>query len=72
MNDMMTTPVATRRHVSLLKLTPKGLTEPEGSPDRRRLSEEHVAALGRRLIAFFVTVGAQAGKIQAHVIMAVV
>lgn len=61
MNDTMTTPAGIRqcqRYVSLMRLTPKGLAELAGSPDRRRLSEERVAALGGRSIAFFATMGA--------------
>lgn len=46
-----------QKYVSLMRLTAKGLAELAGSPDRRRLSEERVAALGGRSIAFYATLG---------------
>lgn len=49
---------AGRLYVSLMRLTDKGLAELAGSPDRRKLSEERVAALGGRSIAFYATLGA--------------
>ncbi len=41
-----------------MRLTDKGLAELAGSPDRRKVSEERVAALGGRSIAFYATLGA--------------
>lgn len=61
MNDTMMAsagPQECQHYVSLMRLTPKGLAELAGSPDRRRLSEERVAAMGGRSIAFFATMGA--------------
>lgn len=49
---------ARQQYVSLMKLTPKGLAELAGSSDRRRVSEERVASLGGRSVAFFATLGA--------------
>jgi uncharacterized protein with GYD domain len=45
-------------YVSLMRLTAKGLAELAGSPARRKVSEERVAALGGRSIAFYATLGA--------------
>ncbi|MER8962441.1 MULTISPECIES: GYD domain-containing protein [unclassified Mesorhizobium] len=45
-------------YVSLMRLTDKGLAELAGSPDRRKVSEERVAALGGRSVAFYATLGA--------------
>lgn len=44
-------------YVSLMKLTAKGLADLEGSPARRRTSEERVAALGGKSLAFYATLG---------------
>ncbi|UVC16536.1 GYD domain-containing protein [Mesorhizobium onobrychidis] len=54
------TPAATttsRLYISLMRLTDKGLAELAGSPERRKISEERVAALGGRSIAFYATLG---------------
>lgn len=47
-----------RLYISLMRLTDKGLAELAGSPDRRKISEERVAALGGKSIAFYATLGA--------------
>lgn len=44
-------------YVSLMRLTAKGLSELAGSPARRKVSEERVAALGGRSVAFYATLG---------------
>jgi uncharacterized protein with GYD domain len=51
-------PPASRLYVSLMRLTDKGLAELAGSPERRKVSEERVAALGGRSVAFYATLGA--------------
>ena len=43
--------------VSLMRLTAKGLAELPDSPSRRKRSEERVAALGGRSVAFYATLG---------------
>ncbi|MBX3568978.1 MAG: GYD domain-containing protein [Rhizobiaceae bacterium] len=43
--------------VSLMKLTAKGLAELPDSPSRRKRSEDRVAALGGRSVAFWATLG---------------
>ena len=50
--------MAGQHYVSLMKLTPKGLAELADSASRRRVSEERVAALGGRSVAFYATLGA--------------
>jgi uncharacterized protein with GYD domain len=40
-----------------MRLTDKGLAELSGSVDRRKVSEERVAALGGKSIAFYATLG---------------
>ncbi|PTE07941.1 GYD domain-containing protein [Mesorhizobium helmanticense] len=53
------TPATTSRlYISLMRLTDKGLAELAGSPDRRKVSEERVAALGGKSLAFYATLGA--------------
>ncbi|MGJ4856443.1 GYD domain-containing protein [Labrys sp. KB_33_2] len=49
---------APQRYVSLMRLTAKGLAELGDSAGRRRISEERVAALGGRSIAFYALLGA--------------
>lgn len=49
---------APQRYVSLMRLTAKGLAELGDSAGRRRVSEERVAALGGRSIAFYAVLGA--------------
>ena len=44
-------------YVSLMRLTAKGLSDIEGSPDRARLSQERVEKLGGRSLAFYATMG---------------
>lgn len=43
--------------ISLMRLTEKGLAELPDSPSRRKRSEERVAALGGRSVAFYATLG---------------
>ncbi|QEN90432.1 GYD domain-containing protein [Labrys sp. KNU-23] len=47
-----------QRYISLMRLTAKGLAELADSAGRRQLSEERVAALGGRSIAFYAVLGA--------------
>lgn len=47
-----------QRYVSLMRLTPKGLAELSDSDSRRKISEERVAALGGRSLAFYALLGA--------------
>lgn len=54
---MMETAAGTQRYVSLMRLTAKGLAELSDSASRRRTSEERVAALGGRSIAFYALLG---------------
>ncbi|MFA5119819.1 GYD domain-containing protein [Zavarzinia sp.] len=49
---------AGQKYISLMKLTPAGLAELSDSARRRELSEERVAALGGRSIAFYAVMGA--------------
>lgn len=44
-------------YVSLMRLTQKGLTELTDSAKRRKVSEDRVAALGGRSIAFYALLG---------------
>jgi uncharacterized protein with GYD domain len=44
-------------YISLMKLTAKGLAELHDSPRRRQVSEQRVAALGGRSLAFYATLG---------------
>lgn len=46
-----------QRYISLMRLTAKGLAELSDSVTRRKRSEERVAALGGRSIAFYATMG---------------
>ncbi|MCF1505947.1 GYD domain-containing protein [Afifella sp. H1R] len=46
-----------QRYVSLMRLTEKGLAELSDSVRRRKVSEERVAALGGRSIAFYAVMG---------------
>ena len=46
-----------QRYVSLMRLTAKGLAELSDSAARRKRSEDRVAALGGRSIAFYATMG---------------
>lgn len=46
-----------QRYISLMRLTAKGLAELSDSATRRKRSEERVAALGGRSIAFYATMG---------------
>lgn len=46
-----------RKYVSLMRLTQKGLTELSDSAKRRKVSEDRVAALGGRSIAFYALLG---------------
>jgi len=46
-----------RKYVSLMRLTQKGLDELTDSAKRRKVSEERVAALGGRSIAFYALLG---------------
>ena len=46
-----------QRYMSLMRLTAKGLAELSDSASRRRTSEERVAALGGRSIAFYALLG---------------
>lgn len=47
-----------QKYISLMKLTPEGLADLSDSACRRRVSEERVAALGGRSIAFYAVMGA--------------
>jgi uncharacterized protein with GYD domain len=47
-----------QRYVSLMRLTAKGLSELSGSAERRKISEDRVAALGGKSISFHATLGA--------------
>lgn len=47
-----------QKYVSLMRLTQKGLTELTDSAKRRKVSEDRVAALGGRSIAFYALLGA--------------
>lgn len=44
-------------YVSLMRLTQKGLNELTDSTQRRKVSEERVAALGGRSVAFYALLG---------------
>lgn len=44
-------------YISLMKLTAKGLAELHDSPRRRQVSEQRVASLGGRSLAFYATLG---------------
>jgi len=46
-----------QKYVSLMRLTQKGLDELTDSAKRRKVSEERVAALGGRSIAFYALLG---------------
>lgn len=46
-----------QKYVSLMRLTQKGLTELTDSAKRRKVSEDRVAALGGRSIAFYALLG---------------
>lgn len=46
-----------QKYVSLMRLTQKGLDELTDSVRRRKVSEERVAALGGRSIAFYTLLG---------------
>jgi uncharacterized protein with GYD domain len=46
-----------QRYISLMRLTDKGLAELSGSANRRKVSEDRVAALGGRSIAFYAVMG---------------
>ncbi|KNY15099.1 GYD family protein [Shinella sp. SUS2] len=48
---------ASQKYVSLMRLTQKGLTELTDSAKRRKVSEDRVAALGGRSIAFYALLG---------------
>ncbi|MGO4619917.1 GYD domain-containing protein [Ensifer sp. 2YAB10] len=47
-----------QRYISLMRLTSKGLAELSDSGARRKVSEDRVAALGGRSVAFYATLGA--------------
>jgi uncharacterized protein with GYD domain len=47
-----------QRYVSLMRLTAKGLAELSDSASRRKVSEDRVAALGGRSLAFYALLGA--------------
>ncbi|MDH7792305.1 GYD domain-containing protein [Ochrobactrum sp. AN78] len=47
-----------QKYVSLMRLTQKGLDELTHSGKRRKVSEDRVAALGGRSIAFYALLGA--------------
>lgn len=47
----------TQTYVSLMRLTQKGLAELTDSGKRRKVSEDRVAALGGRSIAFYALLG---------------
>lgn len=46
-----------QKYVSLMRLTHKGLAELTDSAKRRKVSEDRVAALGGRSIAFYALLG---------------
>lgn len=46
-----------QKYVSLMRLTQKGLDELTDSAKRRKVSEDRVAALGGRSIAFYALLG---------------
>lgn len=46
-----------QRYISLMKLTAKGLAELADSGARRKVSEDRVASLGGRSVAFYATLG---------------
>ncbi|WLS05335.1 GYD domain-containing protein [Shinella oryzae] len=46
-----------QKYVSLMRLTQKGLAELADSAKRRKVSEDRVAALGGRSIAFYALLG---------------
>ncbi|HEV7317228.1 MAG TPA: GYD domain-containing protein [Ensifer sp.] len=46
-----------QRYISLMRLTAKGLAELADSGSRRKVSEDRVAALGGRSVAFYATLG---------------
>ncbi|NUS69264.1 MAG: GYD domain-containing protein [Ensifer adhaerens] len=46
-----------QRYISLMRLTSKGLAELADSGSRRKVSEDRVAALGGRSVAFYATLG---------------
>lgn len=46
-----------QKYVSLMRLTQKGLAELTDSVKRRKVSEDRVAALGGRSIAFYALLG---------------
>jgi uncharacterized protein with GYD domain len=46
-----------QKYVSLMRLTQKGLVELTDSAKRRKVSEDRVAALGGRSIAFYALLG---------------
>jgi uncharacterized protein with GYD domain len=48
---------ASQKYISLMRLTQKGLTELTDSAKRRKVSEDRVAALGGRSIAFYALLG---------------
>ncbi|WP_428424112.1 GYD domain-containing protein [Pararhizobium sp.] len=54
----MSEKIANQKYVSLMRLTQKGLTELTDSAKRRKVSEDRVAALGGRSIAFYALLGA--------------
>lgn len=56
MNDVQLKSSA-QKYISLMKLTAKGLAELADSGKRRQVSEERVAALGGRSIAFYAVMG---------------
>lgn len=49
---------ASQKYISLMRLTQKGLAELADSARRREVSEDRVAALGGRSIAFYALLGA--------------
>jgi uncharacterized protein with GYD domain len=51
-------PAKPQLYVSLMRLTDKGLSALSGSADRRKVSEDRVAALGGRSVSFHATLGA--------------
>ncbi len=48
---------ANQKYLSLMRLTQKGLAELTDSAKRRKVSEDRVAALGGRSIAFYALLG---------------
>lgn len=57
MNDGSANRTHCQTYVSLMRLTEKGLAELTDSAKRRKVSEERVAALGGRSIAFYALLG---------------